>query len=135
MAPVERSTLPTADRRVAFNANGGRLVGVRKKEGEPGVVHAHGVLGDGGPVQLAAAGVEGEGAVGFGTHVAADLVGEDVAGAFVAFASDLGDFAAALNLKTAVEPRLDPNGPGSQTDGSSERLTHEVKPVPRLYPG
>ena len=26
-------------------------------------------------------------------------------------------------LKTAVEPRLDPNRPGSQTDGRSERLT------------
>ena len=94
MASVERYTLPTADRRVAFNTNGGRLVGVRKKEGEPGVAHAHGVLGDGGPVQLAAAGVEGEGAVGFGTHVAAGLVGEDVAGALVAVAFDLGNFAA-----------------------------------------
>ena len=26
----------------------------------------------------------------------------------------------ALNLKTAVEPRIEPNGPGSQTDGGSE---------------
>ena len=40
-----------------------------------------------------------------------------------------------MNLKTAVEPRIDPNGPGYQTDGNSERLTHEVKPVPRLYTG
>jgi hypothetical protein len=28
----------------------------------------------------------------------------------------------ALNLKTAVEPRMDPDGPGSQTAGSSERF-------------
>jgi hypothetical protein len=40
----------------------------------------------------------------------------------------------ALNLKTAVEPRIDTNGHGYQTEGRSERLTHEVKPVPRLYP-
>lgn len=32
MAPVERYTLPTADRRVASDVNGGRAVGVGKKK-------------------------------------------------------------------------------------------------------
>ena len=44
------------------------------------------------------------------------------------------DFHGALRapaLAMIVEPRMDTNGPGYQTDGSSERLTHEVKPVPR----
>ena len=35
---------------------------------------------------------------------------------------DLFSLALRLGLKTAVEPRLDPNGPGSQTDGRSERI-------------
>ena len=47
----------------------------------------------------------------------------------------LADRRPELNRKTAVEPRIDPNGPGSQTDGSGERLTPEVKSAPRLYPG
>jgi shikimate 5-dehydrogenase len=68
-------------------------------------------------VQRAAAGVEGE--VGFGPHVAADVVGEDVAGAFVAVASDFGGFAAALNLKTTVEPRIDRMDPDAKPMGAA----------------
>jgi hypothetical protein len=73
--------------------------------------------GDGAAVQRAAAGVEG--GVGFGPHVAADLVGEDVAGAFVAVASDFGGFAAALNLKTTVEPRIDRMDPDAKPTGAA----------------
>jgi shikimate 5-dehydrogenase len=42
-----------------------------------------------------------------------------VAGAFVAVASDFGGFAAALNLKTTVEPRIDRMDPDAKPMGAA----------------